>query len=717
MLVDVLVIGAGPAGSLTAALVRKEHPERNVLVLERAEMPRYQIGESTIPSWRAVLERAGVLEKLEATHPMRKSGIVFEWGVDSTPWTVDFRDPQTGGATRSAFHLNRAEFDKVLADHAVSLGADLRTGARVTSVKQLPDSLSAHGAPRSEVQWEVDGVSHTAIADYVIDASGRARVLSKQFGVAALPNEGMNNFAVVGYWKGSGVAEFRFKTAENERWTYLATTDVGWLWHIPTGPDLASIGLVTEGDFVPSKVELETFYRDAIAACPSIAGLLEDATLTTHPRLNQQLTVHRNWSFRSERASAPGWFLVGDAAGFVDPVLSSGIMIASSAAGMAASALGTIWEDPDLDMDLLCQSYNEAYNEMLGGFHRLARVWYRQNSSRSGPYWEGRSDRLPDASSTVEADQDSFLAIAHGAFANPLDAGHRAADFDGVRPDVFIYRDHLFGRKREELVDAMSSGDLLRAHELVRGEFQSQWSQLSNRLLDASACTTKVRELYHTSGEATRWTRLHFVEVSHPDWTEDTVLLPTLPEIGCSVIDALDGTRTVIEIMAELGERVPESPAERGRFRESVVAQVLVLSARGWLSDVTGEADRPVPPTIPEPIVEALAPFATVDGISASVSLCAGGIVVRVAEGVAPLEVFSLKHRGSSLSFAVTQSCSVAYLQHTMSPETKRALERLVDHLKGWERAAPEEPDAFFERIRPFAGMALATTPVAGPPA
>src|SRR5258706_15549146 len=96
---DILIIGGGPSGSLLASLVRRQNPDRRVLILEKESFPRHHIGESTIPSWRSILERAGALELLESGDFMRKVGTLFQWGpADDERWTIDFRDRGTAGA-------------------------------------------------------------------------------------------------------------------------------------------------------------------------------------------------------------------------------------------------------------------------------------------------------------------------------------------------------------------------------------------------------------------------------------------------------------------------------------------------------------------------------------------------------------------------------------------------------------------------------------------
>src|SRR5262249_48338587 len=154
--------------------------------------PRHHIGESSIPSWRNILDRAGVLSKLESGDFMRKVGTLFQWGAeDDERWTIDFRDKTTGGASPGSYQVDRASFDHALLLHARSLGANVLEGATVRTAQREDGGF--------HVTWERDGQIEAAHARSLIDASGQARVLSRLWGLRLIPFDDMNNFAVYGY--------------------------------------------------------------------------------------------------------------------------------------------------------------------------------------------------------------------------------------------------------------------------------------------------------------------------------------------------------------------------------------------------------------------------------------------------------------------------------------------------------------------------------------
>ena len=157
-----------------------------------------------------------------------------------------------------------------------------------------------------------------------------------------------------------------------------------------------SVGLVTEADSLPSggQSALEDFYRRNVAACPEVGELLEGADLVQHPLAASKLLTIRDWSYRCDPVCGDGWFLVGDAAMFVNPILSTGLLITSNGASMAANALLTLWNDPDVETARLLASYDATYREAGMSFHRLAHIWYARNFKRTTWHWEAKRQRL-----------------------------------------------------------------------------------------------------------------------------------------------------------------------------------------------------------------------------------------------------------------------------------------------------------------------------------
>ena len=143
MTFDVAILGGGPAGSLCAAMLRKQAPELSVVVLDKASFPRPTVGEVALPGWADLLDRVGVLDRVEATGPMRKLGVIFSWGPAEagTTWTADFRDSDTGTGPPGSWHLDRASFDHEMLSHCAELGAEVRQGVRVVASLEDGDLL------------------------------------------------------------------------------------------------------------------------------------------------------------------------------------------------------------------------------------------------------------------------------------------------------------------------------------------------------------------------------------------------------------------------------------------------------------------------------------------------------------------------------------------------------------------------------------------------
>ncbi len=241
----------------------------------------------------------------------------------------------------------------------------------------------------------------------------------------------MNNYAVYGYWKGSAVAHFGGPPVhEQERWTSITTGADGWVWHIPTARDLVSVGLVTDATSIPEggATALEDFYLRNVRGAEGVGDLLKGAELVQHPLARSRLVTIRDWAYHVAEVCGPSWFLVGDAAAFVDPILSSGMLIAANGASLAANALNTLWTEPDVDVPLLLQSYQSTYDDMAESYHRLARIWYTRNFKSSTWHWEARRQRLRTGGHPArETDAAAFMQLAIGSFANPVEGLFRRA--------------------------------------------------------------------------------------------------------------------------------------------------------------------------------------------------------------------------------------------------------------------------------------------------
>ena len=318
---DCVIVGGGPAGATTAALLAQSG--RDVLVLERGRFPRHHIGESLMPQTYDVFRRLGVLEKLKASVHTRKQSVQFvsASGRESLPYFFTDRDPHERSIT---WQVKRDEFDRMMLDNALEHGAEVREGVAVREV--LFENSRAVG-----VRAEVDGKSQEISAKVVVDATGMSTLLARQLKLRER-DPLLQNAAIYAYYRGALRDEGRSAGA-----TIIIHTPGrnGWFWSIPLADDVTSIGVVAppaylctgRGDDPLATLEEE------IADCPPVRKRLESAERTSGAY------VTADFSYRARRMAGDGWVLVGDALGFLDPVYSSGVMLALKSGELAADAI------------------------------------------------------------------------------------------------------------------------------------------------------------------------------------------------------------------------------------------------------------------------------------------------------------------------------------------------------------------------------------------
>lgn len=316
---DVLVIGGGPAGSTAAALLaRKNH---RVTLIEKAHHPRFHIGESLLPANLPLLEQLGVAEEVEAIG-MKKWAAEFV-----SPWHEHRQVFQFGDAMDKsmphAYQVKRAEFDHILIRNAARSGAKVIEGCKVTDVNFLPEGLGAMVATRDE-----HGIEKTWRARFVLDASGRDTVLARKLDIKER-NEKHNSTAIYGHFR-----NVKRNDGRDEGNISIYWFEHGWFWFIPLADGLTSIGAVTWPYYLKTrKKPVAEFLKDTIALCPALAERLKDAELVTDAEATG------NYSYSCSRSHGPGYLLLGDAYAFIDPVFSSGVMLAMNSAFAGAEAV------------------------------------------------------------------------------------------------------------------------------------------------------------------------------------------------------------------------------------------------------------------------------------------------------------------------------------------------------------------------------------------
>lgn len=316
---DVLIVGAGPAGSVAAALLRQQG--RQVLIVEREEFPRFSIGESLLPQSMEYLEQAGMLQAVVEAGFQYKNGAAFVRGERSTAF--DFRDKHSTG-WGTTYQVQRAQFDHVLASEAERFGAEIRYRHEVSAVDVEGDK------PRVTVK-DPQGAHYTIEAGFLLDASGFGRILPR-----LLQLESPSNFPVRGAiftHIEDGISLPGFDRNKILISVHPEHCNV-WYWTIPFAGGRCSLGVVAETDFLDRYKGSDTERLQAlINEEPSLSRLLENATWDTPARhiVGYSANVNSLWG--------KNYALLGNAGEFLDPVFSSGVTIAFKSASLACAAL------------------------------------------------------------------------------------------------------------------------------------------------------------------------------------------------------------------------------------------------------------------------------------------------------------------------------------------------------------------------------------------
>lgn len=345
---DVLVIGGGPAGS-TAAILLAEKGYR-VVLLEKARHPRFHIGESLLPANMPLFERLGVADRIRAIG-MQKWGAEFVSPWDGRRQEFQFADAWDKSLAL-AYQVRRSAFDEILIRRAAEAGALVIEGCRAREVRFAADGSGA----RVEASHE-DGRSGCFEARHLIDATGRDTFLANRF-KSKRRNSKHNSAAIYAHFTGA-----RREAGRREGNICIFWFDHGWFWFIPLADGMTSIGAVVWPSYMKTRqTDLETFFMSAIASCPPLAERLAGASLATG------VEATGNYSYACDRSHGPNYLLVGDAYAFIDPVFSSGVMLAMTGAAAAAEAVDE------------CRRHPHRASRAMRRFDRLMRHGPRQFS-------------------------------------------------------------------------------------------------------------------------------------------------------------------------------------------------------------------------------------------------------------------------------------------------------------------------------------------------
>jgi flavin-dependent dehydrogenase len=355
---DVVVIGGGPAGSTVSTLLAQRGVK--VGLFERERFPRFHIGESLIPETYWVLKRLNMLPKMQRSHFVKKYSVQFvnAKGRESAPFYFWDNKPHECSQT---WQVVRSEFDQMMLDNAREHGVDAHEGVHVLEV--LFEGSRAVGVRIKDA----NGARREIRANVVVDASGQAALLQNRFKLR-LWDPVLNKGAIWTYWEGA----YRDTGRDEGATMVLQTADRrGWFWYIPLHNNIVSLGVVAPFDYLfkQRKGSHEDTYQEEVEAAPAVKQRL------AHARRVTGYFVTRDYSYRSKQVAGDGWVLVGDAFGFLDPLYSSGVLLALKSGELAADAIADGLNTNDLGAAQLGR-WGDAFNDGVDRMRRLVCEYY-----------------------------------------------------------------------------------------------------------------------------------------------------------------------------------------------------------------------------------------------------------------------------------------------------------------------------------------------------
>jgi flavin-dependent dehydrogenase len=349
--VDVAIIGGGPAGSSAGTLLAQAG--RRVVILDREKFPRFRVGESMLPTSLNTLERMGVKPKIDAGGFLIKHGGEI---VSACGKRVRFYFRNGRNAKRAtAYQVLRSEFDKILLDHAASSGCDVREQTAVDSFEVDEDQVTLYPRGKPPVR-----------AKYVIDCSGRNCFIGNRYQLRQ-PYPNLHKFSVFAYYD-----DVMRNDGPDGTLTRMVRAKDCWFWMIPLQGRTSSIGVVMDTEkFRKLNKTPEEALANCIAEQPMVNEWMGAAKRVT------PVYATGDFSYRNSKLTGDRWLLAGDAAGFVDPVFSSGVYLALLSGEQAADALNLALDRPQ-SRPKAFRYYERRIGRVLDIYLRWASAWYTQ---------------------------------------------------------------------------------------------------------------------------------------------------------------------------------------------------------------------------------------------------------------------------------------------------------------------------------------------------
>jgi flavin-dependent dehydrogenase len=375
---EVLIIGGGPAGASAAAILA-EHGH-DVLVLEREKFPRYHVGESLIPFTYHPLERLGLIPKMRASAFQKKYSVVFVQPDGRASQPFYFFTRYDRATVAQTWQVLRSEFDQMLLDHARERGARVREQTTVT------DLLREDGRVVGVRARHADGTTAEYRALITLDCTGKESFAAVRHGWR-LRDPYLNKVAVWTYYVGSK----REAGLDEGQTTVAFVPEKGWFWHIPLHGDRVSVGVVAEGRYLTRggvKDPRAIFERE----------VHENLWIQEHLSAGQQVGpyyVTSEYTHHARHCYAPGLLLVGDAFCFLDPVFSSGLMLALKSGVLAGDSVHAALAAGDLAPDRFA-AYGATLRQGIENMRKLVYAFYNPAFS-----FKAVIEKYPDAAGDI----------------------------------------------------------------------------------------------------------------------------------------------------------------------------------------------------------------------------------------------------------------------------------------------------------------------------
>lgn len=355
---QVVVIGGGPAGSTASTLIAQRG--YRVRLFERERFPRFHIGESLIPETYWVLRRLNMLDKMRNSPFVKKYSVQFvgSSGKLSEPFYFMEHKPHECSQT---WQVLRSEFDQLMLENAAEHGVEVQEGTRVLDV--LFDGQRAVGVRILDDQ----GRQRDVPADVVVDASGQSHLIASRFQLL-VKDEVLKKGALWTYFQGA----YRDTGRDEGATMVLATRQRnGWFWYIPLHNDIVSVGVVSSFEYLfdKSRGDYESIYHQELDNCPACKKRVASG------RRVADFYATKDYSYRSKQWAGEGWVLIGDAFGFLDPLYSSGVLLALKSGELAADAIVAGLDKGDLSAAQL-GAWGEGFARGMDRMRRLVCEYY-----------------------------------------------------------------------------------------------------------------------------------------------------------------------------------------------------------------------------------------------------------------------------------------------------------------------------------------------------